>query len=551
MFTAWIKVVRVGVVNCANVNNEILCHAHRITRFPTLKYFKPFSIKTDHGEDTDQVSNVTLLKRFLIDKLINTPETSAWPSLNAFDFTNVYDVWDIVPPTVKFALFYVEDTTSYSSEVAGVEFILDMSNVTEVYTTRVAYSSRPDVLQMVLPILPGIAVLTRVNNIIPLTEALDENTPSHRLDAVAKYLKFQKVNVPFLKDTESEFIYNETTQIIRDYEDTRAKVDVFFQIDLETALRFSLENDIPLKASNIAGQRRGALNAYIDILIKYFPFRDDKGRMFLNELKKCITKTLRPVQFQEAVRNLTKYYKPFTRSKSSYVGCVSRLPGLRGYPCSIWILFHFLTVTAESKPDLSTGPQEVLHALRGYVWHFYACTESAKNFHAETSDLEVSVKSLDDSILFLWKTHNFMNSRLHQYPGNLTEDPYHPKIQFPSMSHCPRCYSSAQDFNETVVLAYLKKVYSKISKRTDSYYYYTKVADNGASKEGEWTNIFAVIGAFWLYISIFLVMGVLLYCKNYRGGDRDIEAPGAVTVDVRDWDVHLPDILQDPYRDHD
>lgn len=53
-----------------------------------------------------------------------------------------------------------------------------------------------------------------------------------------------------------------------------------------------------------------------------------------------------------------------------------------------------------------------------------------------------------------------MNNRLAK---DLTEDPLHPKIQFPSIIQCSKCYSGTNNtFNEEEVVNYLIKYYSNI-----------------------------------------------------------------------------------------
>merc|ERR1739842_258159 len=45
----------------------------------------------------------------------------------------------------------------------------------------------------------------------------------------------------------------------------------------------------------------------------------------------------------------------------------------------------------------------------------------------------------DQTILWLWTIHNIANRNL---AGDATEDPAHPKVQWPSSSQCPQCRRS-------------------------------------------------------------------------------------------------------------
>ena len=75
--------------------------------------------------------------------------------------------------------------------------------------------------------------------------------------------------------------------------------------------------------------------------------------------------------------------------------------------------------------------------------------------------IEKEVHAANDAILWLWRAHNKANLRLH---GDVTEDPEHPKIQFPSSDFCPACHTLHRGkdvFDETQVLIFLQKFFSR------------------------------------------------------------------------------------------
>uniref|UniRef100_A0A8D9EMZ1 Sulfhydryl oxidase n=1 Tax=Cacopsylla melanoneura TaxID=428564 RepID=A0A8D9EMZ1_9HEMI len=477
---SWSKIVKVGAVDCSVDVNSDLCRDYEIMKYPTLRYFAPHTSKGNYGIETAKSYNVNGMRKKLIKQLLNTTGEQDWPSFDTYN-GDVFSVWSKVPSSVKYAVFFVESKPSSNESdddpmVLGVESILDMSAIPEVNATRVTHDSAA-AQQLKLSVIPGISVITRDNDIIPLTTKQTDNTRDNRLQAVIKYLKTQGVTVP--EASEEDFgthtiKSNDASQVIDAIQEEMNRPDhgdIVYQIDLETALRYSLERDAPLKSANIDGERLGAMRAYVNVLVKYFPI-DDKGREFLQSVNSSLyeKESFTPVQFQTVITDLIDKHNPFLmkNKKEGYIGCSSRRPGLRGYPCTLWTLFHTLTVSADSKPHLSQGPKEVLHAMQSYIKHFFSCTDCANNFAKETGNLEESIQSLNDSILYLWKTHNHVNFRLHQFPGNRTEDPDHPKIQFPSNSHCPQCYTSSGDWNQTSVLSYLKTIYSKISYKAVS-----------------------------------------------------------------------------------
>lgn len=86
---------------------------------------------------------------------------------------------------------------------------------------------------------------------------------------------------------------------------------------------------------------------------------------------------------------------------------------------------------------------------------FFECTECVKNFEKEVGLLTIGTNSRQQ-VLWLWKLHNSVNARL---AGDQTEDPKHPKIQFPAASDCKNCHNG-QDWDEDFVYQFLQKHYA-------------------------------------------------------------------------------------------
>lgn len=115
---------------------------------------------------------------------------------------------------------------------------------------------------------------------------------------------------------------------------------------------------------------------------------------------------------------------------------------------------NFLLFTVDD-PDVL----EVLRAMKGFIKHFFTCRECSKNFAEESATVEFEVKTLDDSVLWLWRTHNRVNQRLH---GDESEDPTHPKVLFPRTNFCPSCREGDEAdvmWHEKNVLVFLKDFY--------------------------------------------------------------------------------------------
>lgn len=57
-------------------------------------------------------------------------------------------------------------------------------------------------------------------------------------------------------------------------------------------------------------------------------------------------------------------------------------------------------------------PQAVLQTIRRYLLTFFGCKECGEHFEEMAKESMDSVKTPDQAILWLWKKHNLVNSRL-------------------------------------------------------------------------------------------------------------------------------------------
>ena len=102
--------------------------------------------------------------------------------------------------------------------------------------------------------------------------------------------------------------------------------------------------------------------------------------------------------------------------------------------------------------------------MREYIRHFFGCRHCAEHFVNMAARVEYDVLNGTDALMWLWRSHNLVNQRLQ---GDHTEDPVHPKIQFPSPAACPQCrmtirgrYGTTERWKEEEVLPYLMDFYS-------------------------------------------------------------------------------------------
>jgi hypothetical protein len=108
----------------------------------------------------------------------------------------------------------------------------------------------------------------------------------------------------------------------------------------------------------------------------------------------------------------------------------------------------------------------------------------------ETSDLhQLDAKDKHAAVVYLWKSrlhfygsplnrsfsvHNHVNQRLH---GDETEDPKHPKVQFPSEHLCPKCRLRGNEFNIPATITFLRRYFSKENLDTTAVENYVQTLD--------------------------------------------------------------------------
>ena len=142
--------------------------------------------------------------------------------------------------------------------------------------------------------------------------------------------------------------------------------------------------------------------------------------------------------------------------------CKGSIPSGRGYTCGLWQLFHSLSVGV-SDEDSRSGARWLI-AVRGFVKHFFQCSDCSRNFVAfASSESAEKVISKRDAVLWMWSTHNLVNARLKKEEEDAASgDPQFPKIQWPPVKLCSPCHgssSSSKEWDEGGVYAFLLQHY--------------------------------------------------------------------------------------------
>lgn len=143
-------------------------------------------------------------------------------------------------------------------------------------------------------------------------------------------------------------------------------------------------------------------------------------------------------------------------------GCKGSIPSGRGYTCGLWQLFHALSAGLPEEDDKSGS--RWLVAVRGFVKHFFQCSDCSRNFVSyASSESAEKVVTKKEAVLWMWSTHNLVNKRLKKEEEEAsTGDPLFPKVQWPPVSVCSPCHggsSSNKEWDEGALYAFLLQYY--------------------------------------------------------------------------------------------
>lgn len=234
--------------------------------------------------------------------------------------------------------------------------------------------------------------------------------------------------------------------------------------DLYGAVNYTLYRQIPLKKT-LDGSQLNILKRFVEIVERYFPAGDDaKFIEFIHGLNEFLKSKEQELDIQDYLNYLKKNEFDFKSKFSGWTTCRGSKERYRGYTCSLWSLFHTLTLgeyTKERDAQKWVNLHEVLYTMRDYIGTFFSCTNCAQHFTSMAKDLENELKYPNSSVLWLWSRHNRVNQRLK---GDITEDPEHPKAAYPYQKDCPQCYSPSGEFVESEVMRYLIARYAQVKR---------------------------------------------------------------------------------------
>ncbi|XP_005083718.1 sulfhydryl oxidase 2 [Mesocricetus auratus] len=454
----WAAAIRVAALDCAEEKNQDVCRTYDIHFYPTFRYFKAFTKEFTTGENFKGPDReLQTVRQTMIDFLQNHTEGTRPPACPPLDPVQPSDILSLMDShSGQYHAVVFESSGSY----VGREVILDLIPYDNIVVSRALDRDKAFLGTL------GISSVPSCYLIYP--------NGSHGLVNVAKplrsffssYLKslpdVRKKSLSFPEKPNKE--ENSEAMVWKEFD--RAKL---YAADLESGLHYLLRVELAAHKS-LAGAQLKTFRDFMTVIAKLFP-----GRPAVKKLLETLQEWLANLPLDkipynailDLVNNKMRISGIFLTSHIKWVGCQGSRLELRGYPCSLWKLFHTLTVQASTHPEALVGtgfeddPQAVLQTIRKYIHTFFGCKECGEHFEEMAKESMNSVKTRDQAVLWLWKKHNMVNSRL---AGHLSEDPKFPKVPWPTPDLCPACHDEIKgldSWNEDQVLVFLKQHYSR------------------------------------------------------------------------------------------
>ncbi|KAK7095394.1 hypothetical protein V1264_006806 [Littorina saxatilis] len=397
------------------------------------------------------------------------PVPPTWPRFKPLQ--TVGDIWEEAKDEHKFVVLVFEDDGS----IVGREVILDLVDYPSVLVRTM---HKKDVEKFGIIKYPSLYIINKDSSFQHLASGSGMiDSDRHRF--VDKLLSMmglfdsegRRIKVNHDSDKHGGGEGGNVVKFQQAREDTPAKhqpipstVTGVHMQDLESALHYAFRQEVAI-CKTIDGPKLDALRNFVSALAKYFPGRGEVSR-FLWKLVDYLGSLDMPLTGDSWVSAIDTLQgkEAFLPDQVHWVSCQGSQSRYRGYPCSVWTLFHVLTVAANNQQSSAVNALEVPMAIRGYMEHFFGCSECSQHFIQMASTLEKDIHRPADAVLWLWAAHNKANKRLH---GDDSEDPQHPKIQFPSAQDCPECHKPPSDsdyvpgWNSSAVASFLGKFYGK------------------------------------------------------------------------------------------
>ncbi|OXB67108.1 hypothetical protein ASZ78_005681 [Callipepla squamata] len=456
----WESAIRIGVLDCGEEENYETCKEYGIHFYPTFRFFKAFTKQFTTGENYKGADReLQTVRQMMINFLQNHSQESrppACPSLDPVSSSDVISLFDKRAP--HYTAIVVESNNSY----IGREVILDLIQYENIVVKRALNFDKSFLEKLGVTSVPSCYLMhpNGSGGLVTMLKPLRSFFSSYlkSLPGVRKK-PLSPLELPAKENRE------ESTEIKpwKDFDKSK-----LYMADLEAGLHYLFRVELATHKM-LEGAELKTFKDFVTISAKLFPGRQPVVKLLETLQEWLVSLPLDKIPYDailDLVNNKMRISGIFLTKRTEWVGCQGSRPELRGYTCSLWKLFHTLTVQAALRPAalLNTGlegnPQIVLQIMRRYIHHFFGCRACAQHFEEMAKESMDSVQTWDKAVLWLWEKHNVVNNRL---AGDLTEDPKFPKVQWPTPDLCPACHEEMKglhSWNEAQVLQFMKHHYS-------------------------------------------------------------------------------------------
>uniref|UniRef100_A0A7N8WKP0 Sulfhydryl oxidase n=1 Tax=Mastacembelus armatus TaxID=205130 RepID=A0A7N8WKP0_9TELE len=442
----WQQAIGVAVLDCAQEENFDVCKEYSIKFYPTFKV---------HSADR-QVQAVRQLMVNILQNHTRLDWPNHCPPLDPLSSEKLLPL--LGQRSDVFTAIVVEEPDSY----VGREVILDLLQYSGVQVKRALSTDRPLVESLKITTFPSVYLL--------------HPNGTHTHLHVEKRLRFffssllrtlPGVQRRLMSDSSSSsqveaLPHKQSPEIWREFD--RSKV---YTADLESALHYLLRVELATH-STLEGEELKVFKDFVTLVSKLYPGGGSVVKLMETLSDWLLSLPLQRIPYQavlDLVNNKMRISGVHLGAELRWVGCQGSKVGLRGYPCSLWTLFHVLTVQHDAMPTAleNTGLEgetaPVLQVMRRYIRTFFGCEQCGRHFEQAAAASMDRVLDREQQVLWLWNQHNMVNYRL---AGSLSDDPLFPKAPWPSPSLCASCHeekSGVHVWNQDNVLRFLRHHY--------------------------------------------------------------------------------------------
>ncbi|XP_056275074.1 sulfhydryl oxidase 2 [Pseudoliparis swirei] len=457
--TDWQLVLHVGVLDCAQEENFDVCKEFNIKFYPTFKYFHAHSPHTDRGTSYSGADReVQSVRQLMVDILQNHTKVE-WPDL--CPPLRPYSSEELLPLLGQRSDHYTAIIMEEPDSYVGREVILDLLQYSGVEVKRALSSERPLLDALKITRFPSVYLLhpNATHTYLHVEKRLRFFFSSflRTLPSVHRSSRSSSSSSSVAMVTEKQ-----SSDPWRDFD--RSKV---YAADLESALHYLLRVELATH-NTLEGEELQVFKDFVTLVAKLYPGGGSAVKLMETLSDWLLSLPLPRIPYQavlDLVDNKMRISGVFLGAELRWVGCQGSRAGLRGYPCSLWTLFHVLTVQHDAMPTAleSTGLEgeaaPVLQVMRRYIRMFFGCEECGRHFEQAAADGVKNVQNPEEQILWLWNQHNLVNDRL---AGSLSDDPLFPKAPWPSPYLCASCHEEKNGvhvWNHNSVILFFRQHY--------------------------------------------------------------------------------------------